>query len=34
MTDEDIARLTAPELVELLHRIAEEIEVRMMEITD
>ena len=31
MTDEQIARLTLPELIELLHRIAEEIETRAME---
>lgn len=31
MSDEQIARLTLPELIELLRRITEEIEIRAME---
>ena len=34
MTDEDIAQLTVSELVELLRRISEEIELRMMELSN
>lgn len=30
MSDEEIARLSDPELVELMQRILEEIEIRMM----
>ena len=33
MSDEDIARLTISELIELIHRLLEEIEVRAMELT-
>ena len=33
MSDEDISRLTLPALIELLHRIAEEIELRAMQLT-
>ena len=32
MSEEDIARLTIPELIELVHRILEELEVRAMEL--
>lgn len=32
MSDEDIARLTIPELIELIQRLLEEIEVRAMEL--
>ena len=32
MSDEDIARLTIPELIELIHRLLDEVEVRMMEL--
>ena len=31
MSDEEIARLSDPELVELMQRILEEIEIRMMQ---
>ena len=31
MSDEEIARLSDPELVELIRRILEEIEIRMMQ---
>jgi len=31
MTDEEIARLSDPELVELMRQILEEIEIRMMQ---
>lgn len=31
MTDEQIARMTLPELIELVKRIADEIETRAME---
>ena len=34
MKDEDISRLSLPELIEILHRIIEEIEIRVMEITE
>ena len=30
MTDEQIARLTVPEIVELIKRLAEELEIRSM----
>ena len=33
MNDEDIARLTIPELTELIRRLLEEIEVRAMELS-
>ena len=33
MSDEDIARLTIPELIELIHRLLEELEVRAMELS-
>jgi len=33
MTDEQISRLTLPELIELLQRISEEIEIRVMKLT-
>ena len=32
MSEEDIARLTIPELIELIQRLLEEIEVRAMEL--
>ena len=32
MSEEDIARLTIPELIDLVHRILEELEVRAMEL--
>ena len=31
MTDEELSRLSLPELIELLKRIAEEIEIREMQ---
>ena len=33
MNDEDIARLTIPELIELIRRLLDEVEVRSMELT-
>ena len=33
MSEEDIAKLTLPELIELIQRLLEEIEVRAMELT-
>ena len=33
MTDEEIARLTLPELIELVKRLLEEIELRAMQLT-
>lgn len=33
LNDEDIARLTLPELIEMLYRILEEIQLRAMELT-
>ena len=33
LSDEEIAKLTLPELIEVLYRIAEEIELRAMELT-
>ena len=33
MNDEDIARLTIPELIELIHRLLDELEVRAMELS-
>ena len=32
MNDEDIAKLTLPELIELIQRLLEEVEVRTMEL--
>lgn len=32
MNDEDIARLTIPELIELIRRLLDEVEVRSMEL--
>ena len=34
MNDEAIANMTLPELIELLHRIAEEIELRAMQLAE
>lgn len=33
MTDEDIAKLTLPELIELVQRLMDEVEIRAMELT-
>ena len=33
MSEEDIARLTISELIELIHRLLEELEVRTMELS-
>ena len=33
MSDEEIARLSLPELTELIRRLLEEIEIRVMELT-
>lgn len=33
MSDEDIARLSLPELTELIRRLTEEIEIRVTELT-
>lgn len=33
MSEEDVARLTIPELIELIHRLLEELEVRTMELS-
>ena len=33
MTDEDIAKLTLPEIIELIQRLLDEIEIRAMELT-
>jgi len=34
MTDEEIARLTAPQLIELIKRLTDELETRLMELTE
>lgn len=34
MKDEEIARLTAPQLIELIKRLTEELELRLMELTE
>lgn len=34
MTDEEIAKLTAPELIELIGRLLEELQLRIMEDTN
>ena len=34
MKDEEIAKLTAPQLIELIKRLAEELELRLMELTE
>jgi len=34
MKDEEIARLTAPQLIELIKRLTEELETRLMELTE
>ena len=31
MTDEEIAAMTAPQLVELIHRLIDELDVRLMQ---
>ena len=33
MSEEDIAQLTIPELIELIHRLLDELEVRAMELS-
>lgn len=33
MTDEEISHLTVPQLIDLIKRLAEEVEIRMMEIS-
>jgi hypothetical protein len=32
MTDEDIAKLTSPELIDLIKRLLDEIEIRLMQL--
>lgn len=34
MKDEEIARLTAPQLIELIKKLADELETRLMELTE
>ena len=34
MKDEEIAGLTAPQLIELIKRLADELETRLMELTE
>ena len=34
MKDEEIARLTAPQLIELIKRLVDELETRLMELTE
>lgn len=34
MKDEEIARLTAPQLIELIKRLTDELETRLMELTE
>ena len=34
MKDEEIARLTAQQLIELIKRLADELETRLMELTE
>jgi hypothetical protein len=34
MRDEDIAKLSAPQLIELIRRLTDELEMRLMEMTE